>query len=81
METARGELLKVRHAAHNHDKVEPCKARSIIENAHMAIENNMLKAIPWPEAIPHDVKESCQWHKTMRMLNLIKKRLDRKKHN
>ena len=46
METARGELLKVRQAAHNRDKMEPRKARSIIENAHVAIEKNMLTAIP-----------------------------------
>ena len=65
MEAARGELLKVRQAAHNRDKMEPCKARSIIENANVAIEMIMLNAIPWPEVIPHDVKRSCQWHKTM----------------
>ena len=77
METARGELLKVRQSAHNHYNMMPCKARTIIENAHVAIEKNMLNAIPWPEVIPPDVKESCQWHKTMRSLNHIPKRLDR----
>ena len=56
MEAARGELLKVRQVAHNHDKMEPCKARSIIENAHVVIEKNMLNAIPWPEVILRDVK-------------------------
>ena len=76
MEAARGELLKVRQAAHNRDKMEPCTARSILESAHVAIEKNMLDAIPWPEVVPRNVKEAWQWHKTMRSLNNFQKRID-----
>ena len=42
METARCELLKVREAAHNRDKRDQGKARSIIESAYVAIEKAML---------------------------------------
>ena len=62
MEAARGKLLKVREAAHNHDRMDPGRARSIIESAYQAIENIMLDAIPWPEVVPQKKKERCNWH-------------------
>lgn len=80
METTRGELLKVREAAHNRDKMDPGKAMSIIENAYLAIENTMLGAIPWPEIKTHNTKELCCWRLSIRLLDKLQKRLRRSQH-
>ena len=45
-------LCLVSQAAHSPGKINPVLARSIIEDAHLAIEKNMLNAIPWPEVPP-----------------------------
>ena len=52
MESNRGHLCKVREAAHKHDKIDPGTARSILEKAYLAIEKNMLDAVPWPDVVP-----------------------------
>ena len=46
MEAARRELLKVRKAAHNRDKMKPSKARAIIEKAHAVIEKKHAERDP-----------------------------------
>ena len=50
--------FKVREAAHNQDKMDPGSARSIIESAYIAIEKNMLSAVPWPEVAPKKIKNA-----------------------
>ena len=80
METARGELLKVREAAHDRDKMDHGKPRSIIENVYLAIEKSILEAIPWPEIKAHNKKEPCCWRLSMRLLSNLQKRLDRTQH-
>ena len=52
MESIRIKLCRVRQAANSPDKMDPVLARSIIESAYLAIEKNMLNAIPWPEVAP-----------------------------
>ena len=51
-EATRGNLLKVREAAHDRDKMDPGTARSIIESAYFAIEKKMLDAVPWLLVFP-----------------------------
>ena len=46
MEATRSQLLRDRQAATDRDKMDPGLARAIIESAYIAIEKNMLEAIP-----------------------------------
>ena len=75
MEAAREKLLKVREAGRNHDNLDPGRARSIIESAYLAIEKNMLDAIPWPEVVPQKTREPCKLNFSIGLLNNIQKRL------
>ena len=77
MEATRGNLLKVREAAHDRDKMDPGAARSIIESAYLAIEKNMLDAVPWPEVASRETRAPCGWHASIRFLNDIQRRLGR----
>ena len=77
MEATRSQLLQVREAATDRDKMDPGFARSIIESAHLAIEKNMLEAIPWPEKAPWEMRAPCYWHVCLRMLHDTRRRLKR----
>ena len=52
-------------------------ARAIIEDAFRAIEKNMLDAVPWPDVAPKVKYEPCRWQRSIRLINLIQKRLAR----
>ena len=77
MESNRVHLFKVREAARKHDNMDPGTARSIIEKAYLAIEKNMLDAVPWPDVVPRVREAPCKWQASIRWLNDIQKRLGR----
>ena len=77
MESIRMKLCRVRQAANSIDKMDPVLARSIIESAYLAIEQNMLNAIPWPEVAPREVKAPCHWQECIRSLQGIRRRIIR----
>ena len=77
MEATRSQLLQVREAATDRDKMDPGIARAIIESAHIAIEKNMLEAIPSPGEAHRQTRAPCYWHVCLRMLHDTGRRLNR----
>ena len=77
METHRGHVSRVRDAARSRIHMEPISARAIIEDAFRAIEKNMLDAVPWPDVTPQEKYDLCRWQSSIRLINLVQKRLAR----
>ena len=81
IEATKIKLCLVSQAAHSPGEMNPVLARSIIEDAHLAIETNMLNAIPWPEVPPRVGKAPCHWQECIRALHGIRRRLTRPSYN
>ena len=73
IESHRRKLAILRLRASSRDTMDPTASRDVIESAFLAIENNMLEAIPWPKVKQLAKREVCQWQCCARLLQRFQK--------
>ena len=73
IESHRRKLAALRQAASSRESMDPASSRDVIESAFLAIEKNMLDAIPWPEVKKEAKRGFCKWQHCVRFLQILQK--------
>ena len=53
--------------------MDPSQSRGAIESAFLAIEGNMLDAIPWPQAAKVMFRPACPWQQCLYLITHLRK--------
>ena len=66
-------LATLRQSFASGASLDPSQSRGSIESAFLAIEGNMLDAIPWPQAAKRMFRPACPWQQCLYLITHLRK--------